>query len=117
MAGQADEVNDAFHQFVLDAVYDKESAHRGEAAYKAAGRGYAPFQPDVLVPLRGGAGRAGGRGGGVFGHHRAGPRQPPAQGGLHGLCRADDLRMRLPVPLEPAALSEHRAARLGDEPA
>ena len=38
MAGQADEVNDAFHQFVLDAVYDKESAHRGEAAYKAAGR-------------------------------------------------------------------------------
>ncbi len=30
-----EEENDAFHQFVLDAVYDKEHAHSGEADYKA----------------------------------------------------------------------------------
>ena len=26
--------NDAFHQFVLDAVYDKEHTHSGEAPYR-----------------------------------------------------------------------------------
>ena len=30
--------NDAFHQFVLDAVYDKEHAHSGEASYTPYGR-------------------------------------------------------------------------------
>lgn len=30
--------NDAFHQFVLDAVYDKEHAHIGEADYRAHNR-------------------------------------------------------------------------------
>ena len=30
--------NDAFHQFVLDAVYDKEHAHSGEAPYTPYGR-------------------------------------------------------------------------------
>ena len=34
MAGE----NDDFHQFVLDAVYDKEHAHSGEADYKARNR-------------------------------------------------------------------------------
>ena len=36
LAGDSDETNDTFHQFVLDAVYDKEHAHSGEAVYKAA---------------------------------------------------------------------------------
>lgn len=35
LAEETDAVNDAFHQFVLDAVYDKDKAHCGEAAYKA----------------------------------------------------------------------------------
>ena len=30
--------NDAFHQFVLDAVYDKEHTHSGEADYRAPNR-------------------------------------------------------------------------------
>ena len=38
LAGDEDETNDAFHQFVVDAVYDKERAHSGEAVYKAEGR-------------------------------------------------------------------------------
>lgn len=35
LAGDSDETNDKFHQFVLDAVYDKDHAHSGEAVYKA----------------------------------------------------------------------------------
>ncbi len=35
MAGDPDETNDKFHQFVVDAVYDKAHAHSGEAVYKA----------------------------------------------------------------------------------
>lgn len=34
LSGDADETNDQFHQFVVDAVYDKEHAHSGEAVYK-----------------------------------------------------------------------------------
>lgn len=35
LARDADDTNDKFHQFVVDAVYDKEHAHSGEAVYKA----------------------------------------------------------------------------------
>lgn len=35
LSEETNETNDAFHQFVLDAVYDKGKAHSGEAAYKA----------------------------------------------------------------------------------
>ncbi len=35
LSDETDDTNDGFHQFVLDAVYDKESVHSGEAAYKA----------------------------------------------------------------------------------
>ena len=34
MAQDDEGKNDAFHQFVLDAVYDKENTHNGEAAYQ-----------------------------------------------------------------------------------
>ena len=30
--------NDGFHQFILDAVYDKEHTHSGQADYQAPGR-------------------------------------------------------------------------------
>ncbi len=33
-AGDTDEVNDEFHQFVLDAVYNKEHTHTGEVVYR-----------------------------------------------------------------------------------
>lgn len=34
LADDADAVNDGFHQFVLDAIYDKEHTHTGEAVYQ-----------------------------------------------------------------------------------
>ena len=34
LANEMNEINDGFHQFVLDAVYDKEHAHTGEAVYQ-----------------------------------------------------------------------------------
>ena len=34
LAGSAGSANDRFHQFVLDAVYDKEGTHSGEASYE-----------------------------------------------------------------------------------
>ena len=37
MAEDEDGENDGFHQFVLDAVYDKENTHTGEADYRAPG--------------------------------------------------------------------------------
>ena len=37
-AQDTDGRNDAFHQFVLDAVYDKANAHSGEASYTPDGR-------------------------------------------------------------------------------
>lgn len=43
LAEETDETNDGFHQFVLDAVYDKENAHSGEAAYKIPGGGMKYF--------------------------------------------------------------------------
>lgn len=38
LAGDSDETNDKFHQFVLDAAYDKERVHSGESVYKAKNR-------------------------------------------------------------------------------
>lgn len=35
LVNETDETNDKFHQFVLDAVYDKEHVHSGETVYKA----------------------------------------------------------------------------------
>lgn len=35
LAEETDGTNDGFHQFVLDAVYDKENAHSGEVVYKS----------------------------------------------------------------------------------
>lgn len=38
LADDADERNDGFHQFILDAVYDKENTHTGEAVYQKKGQ-------------------------------------------------------------------------------
>lgn len=35
---EADDANDGFHQFVLDAIYDKQHTHTGEVSYQTKNR-------------------------------------------------------------------------------
>lgn len=110
------DANDAFHQFVLDAVYDKENSHSGEAFYRAGTveetrrfRLTSSFlygedgQERIGIVV-------------VFSDVTEVARLNRQRGILYGLFRADDLCVRLSLPVEPAALSRHRAAGAGHEP-
>lgn len=111
LENEANEINDGFHQFVLDAIYDKENTHTGEVFHQAKNQELKSFRL-ISSFLYGEDGIKKNRhSSGLFGYYRGGKIEQAAQGSFHGVFCVDDLRVRLSVSMESSALSWNRAAR------
>lgn len=52
MTRNVQEKNDTFHQFILDAVYDKDHTHSGEVSYQPPGSGSVAVAAYILLPAQ-----------------------------------------------------------------